>query len=179
MLKLKLQHFGHLCEELTHWKRPWCWERLKAGGEGDDRRWDGWMASPTQWTWVWVNSLGVGDGQGGLACCSPWGRKKSDTTERLNWTELNWTDVNRLKNRGFLFSKLTEHPFFGIQRFGQENGIDSIFYFSQRTQGKETQSERGFSSLTRDRTHTSCIGSMKPLPLDHQVSPPFIIIWSP
>ena len=40
------------CEELTHWKRPWCWERLKAGGEGDDRGWDGWMASPTQWTWV-------------------------------------------------------------------------------------------------------------------------------
>ena len=44
------------CEELTHLKRPWCWERLRAGGEGDDRRWDGWMASPTQWTWVWVSS---------------------------------------------------------------------------------------------------------------------------
>ena len=44
------------CEELTHLKRPWCWERLKAGGEGDDRGWDGWMASPTQRTWVWVNS---------------------------------------------------------------------------------------------------------------------------
>ena len=44
------------CEELTHLKRPWCWERLKAGGEGDNRGWDGWMASPTQWTWVWVNS---------------------------------------------------------------------------------------------------------------------------
>ena len=42
--------------ELTHWKRPWCWERLKAEGEGDDRGWGGWMASPTQWTWVWVNS---------------------------------------------------------------------------------------------------------------------------
>ena len=44
------------CEELTHWKRPWCWEQLRAGEEGDDRVWDGWMASPTQWTWVWVNS---------------------------------------------------------------------------------------------------------------------------
>ena len=44
------------CEELTHWKRPWCWERLKAGGEGDDRGWEGWMASATQWTWVWANS---------------------------------------------------------------------------------------------------------------------------
>ena len=44
------------CKELTHGKRPWCWERLKVGGEGDDRGWDGWMASLTQWTWVWVNS---------------------------------------------------------------------------------------------------------------------------
>ena len=44
------------CKELTHLKRPWCWERLRAGGEGDNRGWDGWMASPTQWTWVWVNS---------------------------------------------------------------------------------------------------------------------------
>ena len=44
------------CEELTHWKRPWCWERLRAGGETGDRGWDGWMASPTQWTWVWVGS---------------------------------------------------------------------------------------------------------------------------
>ena len=43
-------------EELTHWKRPWGWERLRAKGEGDDRGWDGWMASPTQWTWVWPNS---------------------------------------------------------------------------------------------------------------------------
>ena len=44
------------CKDLTHWKRPWCWERLKAGEEGDNRGWDGWMASPTQWTWVWVSS---------------------------------------------------------------------------------------------------------------------------
>ena len=44
------------CEELIHWKRPWCWEGLGAGGEGDDRGWDRWMASLTRWTWVWVNS---------------------------------------------------------------------------------------------------------------------------
>ena len=43
------------CVEMTHWKRPWCWERLKAVGEGDDREWDGWMASPTRWTWVWAS----------------------------------------------------------------------------------------------------------------------------
>ena len=56
MLKLKLQYFDHLMRSLTHWKRLWCWESLRAGGEGDDRRWDGWMASPTRWTWVWVDS---------------------------------------------------------------------------------------------------------------------------
>ena len=44
------------CKELTHLKRLWCWERLKTGGEEDDRGWDGFMASPTQWKWVWVNS---------------------------------------------------------------------------------------------------------------------------
>ena len=44
------------CEELTNWKRPWCWEGLGTGGEGDDREWDGWMASLTQWMWDWVNS---------------------------------------------------------------------------------------------------------------------------
>ena len=43
------------CEELTHLKRPWCWERLRSGGEGDDRGWDGWMASLTRWTWVWAS----------------------------------------------------------------------------------------------------------------------------
>ena len=44
------------CEELTHWKRPWCWEGLGAGGEGDDRGWDGWMATPIRRTWVWLSS---------------------------------------------------------------------------------------------------------------------------
>ena len=74
--------FATRCKELTHWKRPWCWERLTEGGEGDDRGWDGWMASPTQRTWVWANSR-------------RWWRTQRpgvlqsmglDTTERLNWT---------------------------------------------------------------------------------------------
>ena len=56
MLKLKLQYIGHLMWRADHWKRPWFWERLRAGGEGDDRGWDGWMESLTQWAWVWVNS---------------------------------------------------------------------------------------------------------------------------
>ena len=73
------------CEELTHLKRPWCWERLKAGREGDDRGWEGWVASLIQWTWVGSNS-GDSEGQVSLVCCSPWGHKESDTTEQLNWT---------------------------------------------------------------------------------------------
>ena len=44
------------CKKLTHWKRPWCWERLRARGEGGNREWDGWMASLTQWSWIWANS---------------------------------------------------------------------------------------------------------------------------
>ena len=75
------------CEELTHLKRSWCWERLRAGGEGDDRGWDGWMTSLTRWTWVWVNSRSW-QWTGKPACCSPWGCKELDTTEWLNWTEL-------------------------------------------------------------------------------------------
>ena len=55
-LKLKLHTLATWCEELTHWRRPWCWERFRAGGEGDNRGWDGWMASLTRWTWVWVVS---------------------------------------------------------------------------------------------------------------------------
>ena len=55
-LKLKLQYFGCWCEELTDWKTLWCWERLKAGGEGDNRGWDGWMISPAWWTWICASS---------------------------------------------------------------------------------------------------------------------------
>ena len=69
-------------EELTHLKRPWCWERLRAGGEEDDRAWR-WLDGITNWMdIVWVTSV-----QGSLVCCSPWGHKESDTTEWLNWTE--------------------------------------------------------------------------------------------
>ena len=56
MLKLKLQHFGQLMWRAAHWKRPWCWEKLKAGGEWGNGGWAGWMASSTQLAWVWANS---------------------------------------------------------------------------------------------------------------------------
>ena len=70
--------------ELTHWKRPWCCEGLGTGGEGDDRGWDGWMASPTRWTWVWVSSRSWWwTGRPGVLQFVG-----SQRVRRLNWTEL-------------------------------------------------------------------------------------------
>ena len=75
-------------KELTHWKRPWCWEGLGTGGEGDNRGWDGWMASPTQWTWVWVNSR------------SWWWTGRPGVLQFMgsqrvghDWAELNWIET--------------------------------------------------------------------------------------
>ena len=77
-------------EELTHWKRPWCWERLGAGGEGDDRGWDGWMASPTRWTWVWVDSGSWWwTGRPGMLRFMGLQRVRHDWATELNWTEDN------------------------------------------------------------------------------------------
>ena len=89
-------------DELTHWKRPWCWEGFKARREGDKRGWDGWMASLTWWTRVWARALRVGDGQGNLVCFGPWGHKESDTTDQLNWTddEWWWTHSGKATNQG-------------------------------------------------------------------------------
>ena len=86
--KLKSNTLATWCEELTHLKRPWSWERLKAGGDRDDRGWDGWMASLTQWTWVWVNFR------------SWWWTGRPSVLQSIgsqivghDWeTELNWTE---------------------------------------------------------------------------------------
>ena len=87
MLKLKLHYFGHL-KEFTHWKRLWCWEGLGAGEEGDDRGWDGWMASLTRWTWVWVNSGSWWwTGRPGVLRFIGSQRVGHDWATELNWTE--------------------------------------------------------------------------------------------
>ena len=75
------------CEELTHWKRLWCWEGFGPGGEGDARGWDGWMASLTRWMWVWVNS-GSWWWTGRPGVLRFMGSKELDMTERLNWTDM-------------------------------------------------------------------------------------------
>ena len=87
LLKLKLQYFGHLMQKTDSLKRPWCWERLRAGGEGNDRGWDGWMASPTQWTWVWVNSRNWWwTGRPGVLQFMGSQRVRHDWATELNWT---------------------------------------------------------------------------------------------
>ena len=87
MLKLKLQYFGHLMRRTDSFVKTLMLERLKAEGEGGNGGFDGWMASPTQRTWVWVN-LRTWWWQGGLACWSPWSCIEFDTTEWLNWSKL-------------------------------------------------------------------------------------------
>ena len=78
------------CEELTHLKRPWCWERLRAGGEGDDRGWDSWMASPTQWAWVWLDfGSWWWTGKPGVLWFMGLQRVGHDWVTELNWTELS------------------------------------------------------------------------------------------
>ena len=95
ILKLKFQYFGHLMWSLTHCERPWCWERLKAGGERDDRGQDGWMASLTQRTWVWANSG------------SWWWTGRPGITKSQTWLN-NWTDwlTSSSNTMSLVFSKV-------------------------------------------------------------------------
>ena len=98
MLKLKLQYFGHLMGRANSLEKALMLERLRAWGEGDDRGWDGWMASVTQWTWVWVNSG------------SWWWTGKPDVLQSMgsqrvghDWaTELTWTELERESELWFL-----------------------------------------------------------------------------
>ena len=95
------------CEELTHWKRPWRLEGLGAGGEGDDRGWDGWMASPTWWTWVWVNSGSWWwTGRPGVLQSVGWQWVRH--TEWLNWADTYTAILFSLK-RGANFDMCDKH----------------------------------------------------------------------
>ena len=88
MLKLKLQYFGLLMWRVDSLEKTLMLGGIGAGGEGDDRGWNGWMVSPTWWMWVWVNSGSWWwTGRPGLL---QFMGLQSDSTERLNWTELNW-----------------------------------------------------------------------------------------
>ena len=107
MLKLKLQYFGHLRKRTDSWEKIWCWERLKAGGEGDNKGWDGWMASLTWWTWVWASSRSWWwTGKPGML------QSMGSQKVRHDWvTELNWLIDNihqRQKNDYFQIFKITK-----------------------------------------------------------------------
>ena len=93
------------CKDLTHLKRPWCWERLKAGGEEGDRRWDGWVASPTQWTWVWMNSRSWWwIGRPGMLQSMGLQRVRHDWVTELNWNGTSDDSYEHRKiKRGWLF----------------------------------------------------------------------------
>ena len=103
------------CAELTHWKRPWCWEGLGAGGKGDDRGWDGWMASPSWWTWVWVNSGSWWwTGRPGVLRFMGSQRVRHDWATELNWTDWRQSSIfrrligfNRDKNRIYILHQVT------------------------------------------------------------------------
>ena len=112
------------CEELTHLKIPWCWERLRAGGKGADWRWDFWMASPTQWTWVWVDS-GNWWWTGRPVVLQSMGsqRVRHDWVTELNWTELNWFILYMLKSK--CSSKIFENIIICL--------LDYIFTFIKNT----------------------------------------------
>ena len=87
MLKLKLQYFGHLIRRTDSFEKTSCWERMKVGGEANNKGWDGWMASRTQWTWVWVNSVSWWwTGRPGMLQSMGSQRVRHDWATELNWT---------------------------------------------------------------------------------------------
>ena len=128
--------------ELTHWKRPWCWERLKTGGEGNNRRWDGWMESLTQWTWVWATSG------------RRWRTDKLGVLQSMSHSETwlsDWTTTNQI------------HRFPG--RLNEILNINWGFPDSSVGKGPPAKQETPVRSLGREdplekgkATHTSILG---------------------
>ena len=123
MLKLKLQHFGHLMWRADPFGNPWCWKRFRAGEEGDDRGWDGWMPSPTQWTWVWVNSRRWWwTGRPGVLQFM-WSQRVGH-----GWVpELNWTEIYLKKQKTYI-QKTKKH----WQKKSKMKQIDGEIYHVHR-----------------------------------------------
>ena len=109
MLKLKLNTLATWWEEQTHWKRPWCWERLKVGGEVDNRGWDGWMVLLIHWTWIWACSGSWWlTGKPGLLLFMGSQRMGDDWVTELNWIEPNSMSTLKTEKMEW-FELLEEH----------------------------------------------------------------------
>ena len=124
--------------------KDWRWEEKGMTG------WDGWMASPTWWTWLWASS--VGDGQGSLVCCNPWGRKELDTTERLNWTDLSLTQFLWIKIFWVFVTWLKVEP---SNHDSELKEMSELFILGGRQCGSE---EGAWPSLSGHRT-SACSSS--------------------
>ena len=124
------------CKKLTHLNRPWCWERLRAGGEGDNKGWDGWMASLTQWTWIWVTSGSWWwTGRSGMLRFMGWQRVGYDRVTELKWSE----------SHSVVSDSLRPHGLYSLWNSLVQNTVVGRLSFS-----------RG-SFQPRDRTQVSCI----------------------
>ena len=128
MLKLKLQYFGHLMRRVDSLEKLWCWEGLGAGGEGDDRGWDGLMASLTWWTWVWVNSRSWWwTGRTGMLRFMRSQRVGHDWATELNWTELKLFMLTKRLDNTFI-----HHTCLGTCSLGIDNTELYICWVEER-----------------------------------------------
>ena len=110
MLKLKLQCFGYLMQRTLSFEKTLCWERLKAGGEGGDRGWDGWLTSPTQWTRVWVDSNSWWwTGRPGVLQSTGSQRVRHDWETVLNWTEHLYMESRKIVLMSLFASQQWRH----------------------------------------------------------------------
>ena len=127
MLKLKLQYFGHLMWRVDSLEKTLMLGGIGAGGEGDNREWDGWMASPNQWTWVWVNSRSWWwTGRPGML------RFMGSQRVGHDWaTELNWTDINEICKCGII-SWLFSLTYYNVLKVHVEAHISfSLLYMNE------------------------------------------------
>ena len=146
------------CEELTYWKRPWCWEGLGAGGEGDEREWDGWMASLIQWTWVWVNSGSWWwTGRPGVLRFMGSQRVGQDWVTELNWTK---SGAKRMKKNEEILWELQVKNNVCIYGNSEEKGegTEIIFKAILAENFSDLRRERDIQ-INRAQKFPNCLGS--------------------
>ena len=173
------------CEELTHWKRPWCWEGLRAGGEGVDRRWDGWMASPTRWTWVWVNSGSWWwTGRPGVLQSMGSQRVGHDWATELNW--LIFRNIEWVKSSSNIRDQicLNRSWFFKAEMLASPWNRFEYFLVASSSGRKKNDFPGSYPwCSSQDIIFSACFASLGPLlPSSSRISSSFvslvIIAWS-